>query len=166
MRDSDKTPRVGSAGVLHRSRGAVAFSEAGADVTRPTDRIIDHLEIPVSDPARARAFYEAALRPLGLGTILTVQAGEDGPKTRHGIGRDGYPSIWLTGPCAAGDAIHIGFLAATRAAVDAFYKDALASGGVGNGAPGIRAHYHEAYYAAYVLDPDGNNIEAVCQRKE
>lgn len=116
--------------------------------------ILDHLTISVSDFARAKAFYEHALKPLGIKVIMEF----DG---FAGMGKE-RPQFWF----AAGDPgthkTHIAFAAASRAEVDAFYAAAMAAGGRDNGKPGIRAMYHPTYYGAFVFDPDGYNVEAVC----
>ena len=126
--------------------------------------LLNHIEFPVAGGARSRTFYDASLAPLGLSLIISV----DPTRTphggaRHGFGRGGYPSLWIHERKGEISAIHVAFTAASRSDVDAFYAAALASGGKDNGPPGIREHYHSSYYAAYVLDPDGHNIEAVCQ---
>ncbi|WP_121120091.1 VOC family protein [Croceibacterium ferulae] len=126
--------------------------------------IINHIELAMADVEASRRFYEAALEPLGLSLVIGIDAAQTGRGTpRYGFGRDGYPGLWMHG--AAGDRlpIHVAFTAADRKAVDAFHAAALAADGRDNGGPGIRQRYHPAYYAAYVFDPDGNNIEAVCQ---
>lgn len=126
--------------------------------------ILDHVEFAVADAERSRRFYEEALRPLGMSIVIRV-----GPErsrtggTRYGLGRDGYPHIWFHDAESPGTPIHLAFSTTNRDVVDAFYRSALAAGGTDNGAPGIRERYHPGYYAAYVLDPDGNNIEALCQ---
>ncbi|RJF76272.1 VOC family protein [Rhodopseudomonas palustris] len=126
--------------------------------------LIDHIEIPVTDPDAARRFYEAALSPLQIACVLSIPAERSATRTpRHGLGRNGYPCLWLHGGEAVRGGLHIAFAAPDRATVDAFHTAALTAGGRNNGAPGIRPHYHSAYYAAYVLDPDANNIEVVCQ---
>jgi catechol 2,3-dioxygenase-like lactoylglutathione lyase family enzyme len=133
------------------------------------DTIIDHLNIGVSDAERSRAFYEAALAPLGVKLLHSVppeqaEKGGEQEKTRgtiHGFGRQYKPLFWIVGNAKVGEATHFAFIAETREQVDAFYKAALAAGGTDNGAPGIR-RYHENYYGAFVHDPDGINIEAVC----
>ena len=126
--------------------------------------VIDHIEIGVSDVAASRRFYEAALAPLGLSLVVSVDPARTARGTaRHGFGRDGYPSIWIHGEEGAGRPVHIAFAAGTRAGVDAFHAAALTAGGAEDGEPGVRERYHPHYYAAFVLDPDGNNIEAVCQ---
>src|SRR5579872_6266056 len=123
--------------------------------------IIDHIGVAAADFDRSLAFYSAALKPLGI--TLLVQFPADGPAGRAfaGFGRDGKPELWISpgGPIAP--RLHVAFAANSRSEVDAFYTAALAAGGLDNGAPGVRAHYHPDYYGAYVLDPDGHNIEAV-----
>lgn len=128
------------------------------------DAILDHIEVAVADAERSCRFYEAALRPFGMTVIIRV-----GPErtrtggTRYGMGRDGYPRIWFHDGEALGRPVHIALATTDRRVVDAFHAAALAAGGMDNGAPGTRERYHPNYYAAFVLDPDGNNIEAVCQ---
>lgn len=125
--------------------------------------MIDHIGFPVSDYARAKAFYTEALAPLGYTLIMEVQQDEnDAPAA--GFGRDGKADFWIGGEGGLAKSMHIAILADDRAVVDAFYAAALAAGGRDNGAPGIRAHYHPNYYGAFVLDPDGHNIEAVCRK--
>jgi catechol 2,3-dioxygenase-like lactoylglutathione lyase family enzyme len=127
--------------------------------------MIDHIGFPVSDYERARAFYVKALAPLGYSLIMEVSQQEnDHPAA--GFGAGGKPDFWIGGEGGLDKPLHVAILAKDRATVDAFYKDALAAGGCDNGAPGIRAHYHPSYYGAFVLDPDGHNIEAVCHSPE
>jgi catechol 2,3-dioxygenase-like lactoylglutathione lyase family enzyme len=117
---------------------------------------IDHVILNVSDFDRSKVFYERALAPLGLGVVMELGRGA-------GFGRDGKPEFWIAErgePTAA----HVAFAAADRETVDAFYTAATAAGGEDNGPPGLRPHYHENYYGAFVIDPDGNNVEAVCHR--
>jgi catechol 2,3-dioxygenase-like lactoylglutathione lyase family enzyme len=123
--------------------------------------MIDHLGFAVSDYAHAKAFYTKALAPLGYGIVMEVTAGNAGPVS-VGFGADGKPDFWISVGDAAGRPVHVAIQAKDRATVDAFHKAALAAGGRDNGAPGLRPHYHPNYYGAFVLDPDGNNIEAVC----
>ncbi|GAB1595590.1 VOC family protein [Lysobacter claricitrinus] len=132
--------------------------------------MIDHLGISVRDYDRSRAFYTAVLAPLGSGLVMDVPASVTGDGSRHaGFGHDGKPTFWI-GERADGnvthDGLHIAFVTDSRAAVDAFHAAALAAGATDNGAPGIRAHYHPNYYGAFVIDPDGHNVEAVCHRME
>lgn len=113
---------------------------------------VDHIGINVANFEKAKAFYVAALKPLGLSVLQDYG-------TVIGLGAD-YPFVWV----GEGDAghVHLAFRAETPAQVDAFHKAALAAGGKDNGAPGFRSEYSENYYAAFVHDPDGHNIEAVC----
>lgn len=120
--------------------------------------MLDHVGISVSDIARSKAFYEAALAPLGITCLMTVEAGED---SFSGFGRE-RPQFWIGGGQALAHGVHVAFSSPDRKTVDAFHAAALAAGGKDNGAPGLRPHYHADYYGAFVLDPDGHNIEAVC----
>ena len=116
--------------------------------------MIDHLGISVSDLQRAIAFYTKALAPLGYALIMTFAQAA-------GFGVGGKPDFWIgIGPPPG--PTHVAFVAKGRAEVRAFYDAAIAAGGKDNGAPGLRPQYHEHYYGAFVLDPDGHNIEAVC----
>ena len=123
--------------------------------------MLDHIGIGVSDFARAKAFYDKALAPLGIALVMEVSAEQTGDQPACGFGSQGKPYFWF-GAAAEVARAHIAFVAKDRGTVDAFYKAALAAGGADNGAPGLRPHYHENYYGAFVLDPDGHNIEAVC----
>ena len=125
--------------------------------------MIDHIGFPVSDYPRAKDFYAKALAPLGYTLIMEVQQNEqDAPAA--GFGKGGKPDFWIGGEGGLGKAIHIAILADSRTEVDAFYQAAMAAGAKDNGQPGVRAHYHPNYYGAFVLDPDGHNIEAVCHK--
>lgn len=128
--------------------------------------IIDHMGLAVSDIERAVAFYEKALAPLGLGVQMRLGKEITGTADVVGFGRDGKPALWLAGGAKTEPHIHVALSAESRAAVDAFYAAAIAAGGRDNGPPGLRLHYHPNYYGAFVLDPDGHNIEAVCHRPE
>jgi catechol 2,3-dioxygenase-like lactoylglutathione lyase family enzyme len=128
--------------------------------------VIDHVGLGVSDYPGALAFYEKALAPLGISLVMRVDPEKTGGYEGAGFGRGGKPSFWLSRARATTPPIHVAFVADDRAAVDAFHRAALAAGGRDNGPPGIRAHYHPDYYGAFVLDADGNNIEAVCHRRE
>jgi catechol 2,3-dioxygenase-like lactoylglutathione lyase family enzyme len=123
--------------------------------------MIDHVGFSVSDYARAKAFYEGALAPLGYGLVMEAAAQETG-KPAAGFGADGKPDFWVGGEGKLEKPLHVAIVAKNRAAVDEFHRAALAAGGRDNGSPGLRRHYHPNYYAAFVLDPDGHNIEAVC----
>lgn len=123
--------------------------------------MFDHLGFPVTDLARAQAFYDRALAPLGISLLVEVTEEMTGGQGAHlGYGRD-RPAFWIGTGKPAGTGVHVAFAAPDRAAVAAFHAAALAAGGRDNGAPGLRPHYHPGYYGAFVLDPDGNNIEAV-----
>jgi catechol 2,3-dioxygenase-like lactoylglutathione lyase family enzyme len=117
--------------------------------------MIDHVVLRVKDLGRSRKFYAGALAPLGY-TLHKEFPG------LVGFGADGKADIWVAQGEAPSSAVHIAIAAPRRKMVDAFHVAALAAGGRDNGAPGIRAHYHKDYYGAFVFDPDGNNIEAVC----
>jgi catechol 2,3-dioxygenase-like lactoylglutathione lyase family enzyme len=124
--------------------------------------MIDHVGFSVSDYARAKAFYEKALAPLGYTLVMEVTAEEAG-QPAAGFGSGGKPDFWIGGgDLSVGRGVHIAILAKDRPTVDAFHGAALAAGGKDNGPPGVRPHYHANYYGAFVLDPDGHNIEAVC----
>lgn len=127
--------------------------------------MIDHLGITVSDFDASKAFYDKALAPLGASLIMMVPAEYTGGVKVGGYGRE-KPDFWLHEGKDAGPGRHYAFTARSRAEVDAFYKAATAAGGRDNGAPGLRPHYHANYYGAFVFDPDGNNIEAVCHGPE
>ena len=118
--------------------------------------MIDHIEIFVSDGARARAFYDRALAPLGI--VVKLVVGTRVQALGYGVDR---PFFWVTPAPALTGPLHVAFTAPTRAVVDAFHAAALAAGGRDNGQPGLRPHYHPNYYGAFVLDPDGHNLEAV-----
>lgn len=119
-----------------------------------TAAALDHVTLKVADFARAAAFYDLALKPLGLSRLVG-----DG-ETFGGYGAE-RPFFWIGAGGQAGGA-HVAFAVADRASVDAFHAAALAAGGGDNGRPGVRAHYHPTYYGAFILDADGHNIEAVC----
>lgn len=126
--------------------------------------ILDHIGLQVSDYEKSLAFYEKALAPLGVGAVKYIpeEAGIKGV----GLGAGGKPDFWITEGGRTTPHLHVAFAAKNRAAVDAFYLAAIAAGGTDNGPPGIRAHYHPNYYGAFVLDPDGHNIEACCHHPE
>jgi catechol 2,3-dioxygenase-like lactoylglutathione lyase family enzyme len=123
---------------------------------------LDHIGLSVADYARAKAFYAAALAPLGIEVMMEFGGEKPGDAAAAGLGRDGLPDFWLSGQGATTPPAHVAFTARTRGEVDAFYAAALAAGARDNGGPGLRPHYHANYYAAFVRDADGNNIEAVC----
>ena len=121
--------------------------------TGEPSHVLDHVGLAVSDLAAARAFYAAALEPLGFGVVMEFPG-------VIALGLPQQPELWMH-QGAPSAPIHIAFHAADRERVDAFHAAAMAAGGTDNGAPGVRPQYHPGYYGAYVLDPDGNNVEAV-----
>ena len=124
--------------------------------------MIDHIGMPVADIARATEFYLQAFAPLGIAIVMQVSAEETGHGAAVGFGANGKPFFWIGEGERLGGHVHVAFVADSRSAVDAFYAAALAAGAKDNGPPGLRPHYHANYYGAFVLDLDGNNIEAVC----
>jgi catechol 2,3-dioxygenase-like lactoylglutathione lyase family enzyme len=125
--------------------------------------MIDHIGFPVSDYAKSKVFYTKALAPLGYSLVMEIGADRtESHAPAAGFGADGKPDFWIGGEGGLEKPVHIAVLAKDRASVDAFHRAALAAGGKDNGAPGLRPHYHANYYGAFVLDPDGHNIEAVC----
>ena len=125
--------------------------------------MIDHVGFSVSDYARSKAFYERALAPLGYGLIMEATAEQTGSgHPAAGFGAGGKPDFWIGGEGKLEKPLHVAIAAKDRGSVDAFHRAALAAGGSDNGAPGLRPQYHPNYYGAFVRDPDGHNIEAVC----
>ena len=116
----------------------------------------DHVGLTVSELERSRAFYAAALAPLGITERMRFE-------TVIGFGRE-HPGFWIAEGTATQTPprTHLAFAAVSRLEVDAFHRAAIEAGGVDHGAPGLRPHYHPDYYGAFVLDPDGHNVEAVC----
>jgi catechol 2,3-dioxygenase-like lactoylglutathione lyase family enzyme len=127
---------------------------------------IDHTSLSVSDFAKAKAFYTAALKPLGITVLMEFPKAVTGNVDVAGLGSNGKPYFWLADAGKTTPRVHLAFAAGSRAEVDAFYKAAIAAGGKDNGPPGIRAMYHPTYYGAFVLDADGHNVEAVCHKPE
>lgn len=121
--------------------------------------MIDHFTVKVSDYKRSREFYLRALRPLGYEAVMEFEG-------MGGFGPKGKPYLWLQQDPPNVRPMHFAFAAPDRKSVDAFYAAAMRSGGKDNGPPGIRKDYHPNYYGAFVLDPDGHNVEAVCHRPE
>jgi len=128
--------------------------------------MIDHTGVIVSDFERSRAFYTQALAPIGYALLAEIPAAVTKSTDVAGFGEPPKPDFWISGATLDKPVnhppVHVAFRVTSRAQVDAFYAAALAAGGRDNGAPGPRPHYHEHYYGAFVLDPDGHNIEAVC----
>jgi catechol 2,3-dioxygenase-like lactoylglutathione lyase family enzyme/heme-degrading monooxygenase HmoA len=120
--------------------------------------VLDHVGLPVADAAASARFYDAALGALGLAAVARLDDGS------VGYGRAGADDFWIR-PGGGSGPLHVAFAAPTPAAVDAFHAAAVGAGGRDNGPPGERPEYHPGYYAAYVLDPDGHNVEAVCHQR-
>jgi catechol 2,3-dioxygenase-like lactoylglutathione lyase family enzyme len=127
--------------------------------------MIDHAGLTVSDFARSKSFYAAALAPLGYQVLMEVPAGVAGQGGAAGFGVPPKPDFWISTGAPNVPPVHVAFRARGRADVDAFHRAAIAAGGRDNGAPGLRPHYHPFYYGAFVLDPDGHNVEAVCHER-
>jgi catechol 2,3-dioxygenase-like lactoylglutathione lyase family enzyme len=119
--------------------------------------MFDHVGLNVRDYETSKRFYDDALKPLGYGTVMEFEGAA-------GYGPEGRPMFWIAQREPLGTGTHVAFAGQDRATVDAFYEAALAAGGRDNGAPGVRSEYHETYYGAFVLDPDGNNVEVVCHK--
>jgi catechol 2,3-dioxygenase-like lactoylglutathione lyase family enzyme len=118
--------------------------------------MLDHITLKISNIARSKVFYDATLKPLGI----THLYGEAESFAGYGVAPKAF--FWIGRAPAAITGTHVAFKAPNRAVVDAFYAAAIAAGGTDNGKPGLRPQYHPDYYGAFVLDPDGHNIEAVC----
>lgn len=124
--------------------------------------MIDHAGFNMSNPEKSRNFYERALAPLGYKVIMEIPKEYTGGAVVLGYGVPPKPDFWIAEGTPNTPRLHIAFRAENRKQVDDFYQAALEVGGKDNGAPGPRPHYHEHYYGAFVLDPDGHNVEAVC----
>jgi len=121
--------------------------------------MLDHVSLVVSDPQKARAFYERALKPLGYAVLIDYGA-------LVGFGADQKPDFWLAPGKRTEPPVHVCFVAKDRATVRAFHAAAMAAGGRDNGQPGLRVEYHPNYYGGFVFDPDGNNVEVVKHEPE
>ena len=121
--------------------------------------MLDHIGLNVSDFEASKAFYLRALEPLGIRTVMEF------PEWKSlGLGDGQKPYLWIHERGTPSTSTHVALVVTDVETVDAFHAAAIAAGGTDNGAPGLRPHYHPSYYGAFVLDPDGNNIEAVCHR--
>lgn len=127
--------------------------------------MIDHTGVIVSDFEKSKAFYQAALSSIGYALLAEFPAEVTGSTDVAGYGEPPKPDFWIGKGSPNNPPVHVAFRVTSRALVDAFYKAAIAAGGSDNGAPGLRPHYHPHYYGAFVLDPDGHNIEAVCHER-
>ncbi|HXW26500.1 MAG TPA: VOC family protein [Xanthobacteraceae bacterium] len=126
--------------------------------------MLDHIGFGVTDFARSRAFYARALAPLGITLVRDVPPEQAGGNAHAAFGIGGRPFFWIGTGRALKGRLHVAFAADDRAMVDAFHRAAIAAGGTDNGPPGLRPQYHPNYYGAFVLDPDGHNVEAVCRK--
>lgn len=128
--------------------------------------MLDHTGVVVSDFDKSKAFYSKALSAIGYELLMELPASVTGHADVAGFGEPPKPDFWISSGTPNRPPVHVAFGVSGRALVDAFYKAAIAAGGRDNGPPGPRPHYHENYYGAFVLDPDGHNIEAVCHSPE
>jgi catechol 2,3-dioxygenase-like lactoylglutathione lyase family enzyme len=128
--------------------------------------MIDHTGLQVQDPVKSKKFYDQALAPLGYKVLMEVPKEYTGGFAVYGYGVAPKADFWVSEGKPNEPRIHVAFRADNRKLVDDFYKAALAAGGKDNGGPGLRPHYHQNYYGAFVLDPDGHNIEACCHNPE
>jgi catechol 2,3-dioxygenase-like lactoylglutathione lyase family enzyme len=124
--------------------------------------MIDHTGIIASDFNKSKEFYSAALAAIGYALLMELPASITGRTDVAGFGEPPKPDFWISKGTPNNPPVHVAFRALTRAMVDAFYKAAISAGGRDNGVPGLRSHYHPHYYGAFVLDPDGHNVEVVC----
>jgi catechol 2,3-dioxygenase-like lactoylglutathione lyase family enzyme len=130
-----------------------------------SERIIDHIGLNVVDFAAMTAFYEKALGPLGVKVMMRLGKEVTGSFEVAGLGRE-KPFLWIAGVGKTEPHMHIAIRADSHAEVHAFHEAALAAGGRDNGAPGPRPHYHANYYGAFIIDPEGHNLEAVCHEAD
>ena len=121
--------------------------------------MIDHVMLHVKDYDQSKRFYRIALKPLGYEVVMEA-------RKSGGLGVDGKPDFWIGEAVRPPTKMHIAFVAQTRKQVDEFWEEAVAAGGQDNGGPGLRKHYHDHYYGAFITDLDGNNVEAVCHKPE
>mgnify|MGYP001112230079 CR=1 FL=1 len=128
--------------------------------------MIDHAGLTVSNPSLSRKFYDGALASIGNGLMMEIPKEFTEGRVVLGFGIPPHAYFWITEGVPSVPPVHFAFRVESRSLVDAFYKAALAAGGKCNGPPGLRPQYHPNYYGAFVLDPDGHNIEAVCHNPE
>ncbi|GGH10606.1 glyoxalase [Alsobacter metallidurans] len=124
--------------------------------------MLDHIGFPVSNYVQSLEFYKKVLGTLGYELVMEVDDGASASGAHAGFGKDGRPQFWITEGQPIVGRLHVAFSAVDEAAVDDFYAAAIAASASDNGPPGLRPHYHPNYYGAFVFDPDGHNIEAVC----
>ena len=128
--------------------------------------MLDHIGLAVTDFERSKSFFVEALAPLEIALLVEVTAEQTGGDAHAGFGIEGRPHFWIGNGQKPVGGLHVAFTAESRSQVEAFYQAGLSAGGRDNGGPGLRPHYHPNHYAAFILDPDGNNIEAVCRKAE
>ena len=128
-----------------------------------SERMIDHMSLSVADFPAMVSFYERALAPLGIKVLMRFGKDVTGSYEVAGLGGE-KPFLWVADAGKTTPRMHLAIRAEDRAEVDAFHKAALAAGGQDNGAPGLRPHYHPNYYGAFIIDPEGHNLEAVCHK--
>ena len=128
--------------------------------------MIDHTGIVASDFQKSKAFYTQALSAIGYSLLAEWPAAVTGHTDVAGFGEPPTPDFWISRGAPNNPPVHVAFRVHSRSLVHAFYQAAIAAGGRDNGAPGLRDHYHPNYYGAFVLDPDGHNIEAVCHEPD
>jgi catechol 2,3-dioxygenase-like lactoylglutathione lyase family enzyme len=128
--------------------------------------MIDHTGLVASDFEKSKAFYSQALAAIGYSLLADFPASMTGHTDVAGYGEPPKPDFWISRGTPNQPPMHIAFRVGTRSLVNAFYNAAIVAGARDNGAPGLRSHYHPNYYGAFVLDPDGHNIEAVCHAPE
>lgn len=126
--------------------------------------MIDHTGVLVSNFDQSKRFYEATLEAIGYAKLKEFGPEITGHTSVAGFGANGETDFWISAGTPNEPPVHIAFRVDSREQVDAFHRAGLAAGGKDNGAPGLRPHYHANYYGAYLLDPDGHNIEAVCHK--
>ena len=144
-----------------RNRGGRQAPAGCPTPNTPGEHVFDHVKFGVTDYVASKAFYLQALEPLGVAVVS-----EGSPGYGIELSGEGEPSLCLFQSAEKPALLHLAFRARTRPQVDAFHRAALAAGGRDNGAPGLRPRYHADYYAAFVIDPDGHNIEAVCHQPQ
>ena len=128
--------------------------------------MMDHIGLAVADFERSKSFFINALAPLDITLIMEVTAEQTGGDAHAGFGAERKAFFWIGNSRKPTSGVHVAFTAKSRSQVDAFYRAALTAGGRDNGPPGLRPQYHPNYYGAFILDADGNNIEAVCHQSE
>ena len=126
--------------------------------------MIDHTGVVVSDFEKSKKFYQAVLAAIGYELLIELPASVTGHADVAGFGDGGKPDFWIGGGTPNQPPVHVAFGVRDRAQVDAFHQAGIKAGGRDHGQPGLRPHYHPDYYAAFLLDPDGHNIEVVCHQ--